>query len=203
MENRVHSDLLDEAIFSTVALSEEIRTCTRCYLYRGCKQPLVGSGYPVASIMLIKECPTKVEDENGVAFCGMLALVLKQGFNRLGIDITDIYATNAIKCATRPKAAGEYQRIACLPFLKREIDIVKPAYIVAMGGSVVRTLERLSPSFEGEATFGVGRMARWSGNIHVLMTDNLSLALRSPRKRSDFWGALGSFADSNRLSVIR
>jgi DNA polymerase len=153
--------------------------------------------------MLIKGCPTKVEDENGVAFCGMLASVLKQGFKRLGVDVTDIYATNAIKCAAKTRLVGGYQRVACLPFLKREIDIVKPRYIVAMGGGVIETLERLSPSFEGDTGFDVGRIVRWNGSVQVLMTDNLSLALRDPRRRSDFWDALNSFANLNRLSAIQ
>lgn len=195
MERRIgarlgYSQNLDQTILKIVGLAEEIRRCTKCFLYRCCTQPLIGIGYPLASIMLLKGCPTKVEDQSGVAYSGMIATVLKQGLRRIQIDVTDIYATNAIKCTAKEKIVSEYQREACLPYLKAEIEIVKPKLIVAMGKMATDMLMRMNGSLYGSSGFSSGKIIEWKKETEVLMTESFSTIIKDPAISAQFWELL-------------
>jgi uracil-DNA glycosylase family 4 len=118
-------------------LAKQITQCTRCSLRSSATQPVPGIGVG-HKYMLIGESPGKTEDREGVPFIGASGKRLNQLIQLAGIDLKDTYITNVCKCrpplvSGKLRAPRKAERLSCYPFLKEELRIVRPQYIITLG----------------------------------------------------------------------
>lgn len=108
--------------------------CHNCDLRSSCKQVVWGWGLPISRIMLIAEAPGKWEDSKGVPLIGKTGEETDWLLARHGIQRSDIYVTNVVKC--RPKDNKDpkpHQLDACIPWLEEELRMVQPKLVISMG----------------------------------------------------------------------
>jgi len=137
-----------EAIKSLKALRGAEQSCTRCPLYKNATQAVPGEGRSRASIMLVGEQPGDQEDRQGKPFVGPAGRVLAEALDDAGIARGDCFITNAVKHfkfeqrgkRRLHKRPGAYEIDRCHVWLDREIALVRPALIVAMGATAVRSV---------------------------------------------------------------
>jgi DNA polymerase len=142
-------------------VADEAATCTRCDLYERATQTVFGEGPAPAPLMFVGEQPGDQEDRAGHPFVGPAGRLLDEGLVAAGIDRGTVYVTNAVKhfkwtargkrrIHERPNAA---EVKACTYWLDREVEIVDPDLLVALGATALR------PLFTGKATVSALRGA--------------------------------------------
>jgi DNA polymerase len=129
-------------------LQSAVHACRACNLYADATQPVMGEGARGAAVMLVGEQPGDREDIEGHPFVGPAGRVLDQGLERAGISPHDAYITNVVK-HFRYKARGKrrihqkpdrWQIRACLPWLRAELAVVRPAVLVCLGATAAQAL---------------------------------------------------------------
>ena len=130
------------------ALRREAEACRRCDLWRDATQLVFGEGPVDAPAMLVGEQPGDVEDRTGRPFVGPAGRVLERALGEVGLERSKLYITNAVKhfkftdrgrrrIHLKPDS-GEVE--ACRVWLLREIEIVDPPVIAALGATALRAL---------------------------------------------------------------
>jgi len=137
-----------DAAVELATVASEAASCTHCDLYREATQTVFGEGPVPAELMLVGEQPGDREDQVGRPFVGPAGRVFDEGLELAGLDRSTLYVTNAVK-HFKWRARGK-RRIherpdvgeinACAPWLNREVALVRPGVIVAMGATAVRAL---------------------------------------------------------------
>ncbi len=169
---------------SLVSLAAEAAGCTRCPLYRDATQTVFGEGGGEATIVLVGEQPGDQEDRAGRPFVGPAGRILDEALTAAGIDRALTYVTNAVKhfkfeprgkrrLHKRPNQ-GEVQ--ACRWWLDRELALIRPRLVVALGATAAHALM-------GKAvTLGRlrGRPTGFAGGYAGLITVHPSSILRMP-----------------------
>lgn len=115
-------------------LKKEIKACKKCPLYKSRKNPVVGEGSLNAKIMFIGEAPGASEDATGRPFCGAAGKVLDELLESAGIERSQVYIANILKCrppGNRNPRAEEIR--ACTFYLERQIRIINPEVICTLG----------------------------------------------------------------------
>lgn len=115
-------------------IKNEVIECQKCSLYKSRTLPVIGQGNHQAKIVLIGEGPGSNEDKTGIPFCGASGNVLDELLASAGIKREEIYICNILKCRppnNRNPRADEIE--ACTPYLERQIKIIKPKIIGALG----------------------------------------------------------------------
>ncbi|OYT37621.1 MAG: uracil-DNA glycosylase [Desulfurococcales archaeon ex4484_58] len=116
-------------------LIEEILNCRKCELYKYRRNPVPGEGRRDADIMFVGEAPGSREDETGKPFVGAAGKLLTELIEGiLGLKREEVYITNIVKCRppnNRDPKEEEIKR--CSPYLVRQIKLIKPKIIVALG----------------------------------------------------------------------
>ncbi len=171
-----------EAIKSLKALRGAEQSCTRCPLYKNATQAVPGEGRSRASIMLVGEQPGDQEDRQGKPFVGPAGRVLAEALDDAGIAPGDCFITNAVKHfkfeqrgkRRLHKRPGAYEIDRCHVWLDREIALVRPALIVAMGATAVRSVCG-RPLTIGRIR---GRVMPLDGKLRMLATIHPSFILR-------------------------
>ncbi|HWP56875.1 MAG TPA: uracil-DNA glycosylase [Candidatus Acidoferrales bacterium] len=125
-------------------LKAAIGDCRRCKLWPGRTHLVFGVGNPKAEIMFIGEGPGRDEDLQGEPFVGRAGQLLTDIITKgMGLRREDVYIANVIKCRPPENRNPEPDEIeSCEPFLQRQIDLVRPKIIVALGKFAVQTLLR-------------------------------------------------------------
>jgi DNA polymerase len=131
-------------------LAEVRRTvdgCARCPLHARRKTIVFGIGDPNADLMFVGEGPGADEDDAGEPFVGPAGKLLDRIFEAAGIARGEVYIANVVKCRPPQNRDPEPDEIAaCLPFLRKQIEIVNPKIICALGKHAAQTLlERADP----------------------------------------------------------
>lgn len=129
-------------------LRAEARACTACDLYRNATQTVFGEGPADASVMLVGEQPGNDEDLAGRPFVGPAGKVLSRALDEAGFDRAAVYVTNAVKHfkfeprgKRRIHAKPNAREIrACNPWLQREIALIEPTLIIALGATALNGL---------------------------------------------------------------
>ena len=115
-------------------IKDEIIVCKKCDLYKKATLPVIGAGNHQAKIVFIGEGPGANEDKTGVPFCGRAGEILDELFKSIGIKRKDIYITNIVKHRPPGNRDPKPEEIkACVPYLDRQIDIIKPEIICPLG----------------------------------------------------------------------
>jgi uracil-DNA glycosylase family 4 len=145
--------------------------------------PVVGSGHPLADIMLLKFSPQAAEIQEGVAFYGRSGQAVLKSLQRLHVDPLAVYGTNCLKFGTEdPEDAAAW--------LTREIYIVQPKLIVAMGDRCVAFVDDLafplSDPLDGSL---LGVTQRFTATIQALVTPDIDAALDEAPAKTAFWNA--------------
>jgi DNA polymerase len=167
------------------SLREEIGDCTRCILHTlGRQQVVYGVGNPNANLMFVGEAPGADEDRQGEPFVGRAGQLLTKIIEAIGLSRSDVYIANVIKCRPPGNRNPEPAEVAtCHPFLQRQIDIIQPKIIVALG------------TFAAHALLGTdapisrlrGRVHDWRHGIKLVPTFHPAFLLRSPDRKRDVW----------------
>jgi len=133
---------------SLKSLREAAEGCHGCPLYRNATQTVFGQGRRDARIMLVGEQPGDSEDRQGAPFVGPAGRILNEGLETAGIDRDDAYVTNVVKHfkwiavhrRRMHKKPNAREVAACLPWLDKEIEVVKPRIVVCLGATAAQAL---------------------------------------------------------------
>ena len=128
--DEIYEKYLQKAITEINALGDELAQAAG-----GARVPVVGSGHPLADVFLLKYAPKASELQEGVAFYGRAGNALLKSLQRLHVDPMAIYGTNCLKFADGDEEESR-------PFLLRELHIVQPKLVVAMGEPARRVPQR-------------------------------------------------------------
>ena len=122
-------------------LRGEIGDCTRCKLHAGRTNLVFGEGNPKADLMFVGEAPGRDEDIKGEPFVGRAGKLLTKIIEAIDLDRNDVYIANVIKCRPPQNRNPEEDEVeTCEPFLFRQIDVIRPRVIVALGAFAAKTL---------------------------------------------------------------
>lgn len=122
-------------------IAEEVRQCRKCGLGSTRTNAVPGEGNPDARIMFVGEAPGADEDAQGHPFVGRAGQMLDKIMAACGLKRSDVFIGNILKC--RPPGNRDPQAeeiISCLPYLQRQIEIIEPEVIVALGAHAAKTL---------------------------------------------------------------
>lgn len=122
-------------------LEQEVIACRCCPLYRTRTHHVVGEGHPRAKLMFVGEAPGREEDLQGRPFVGAAGQLLTKMIEAIGLKRQDVYICNVLKDRppnNRPPEPSETE--ACLPFLERQLAIIQPAVICALGATPAKAL---------------------------------------------------------------
>ncbi|MBI1831261.1 MAG: uracil-DNA glycosylase [Planctomycetes bacterium] len=175
------SDLsLDDRRIALQALADEVKTCMRCSeLCSTRTQTVFGDGRPGVDLCFIGEAPGADEDAQGVPFVGAAGQLLNRIIAAMGLQRDEVYICNILKCrppGNRTPLADEAGN--CRPFLERQLALVQPKFLVALGGCAATNLL--------QSTLSVGKLR---GRFHdykgipVVVTYHPAYLL--PHKRPD------------------
>ncbi len=119
----------------------EVRACTLCRLHEGRTHTVPGEGSGGGGVLLVGEAPGQEEDRRGRPFVGRAGSILDEALRKAGLRRSQVFITNAVKCRppdNRTPRADELR--ACLPYLLRQVEVLRPAVIVTLGTAALRTL---------------------------------------------------------------
>ncbi len=164
-------------------LAATVRECTLCGLCATRTQTVFGIGDVQARLMVIGEAPGAEEDRQGEPFVGRAGQLLNSMLKAAGFDRPQVYIANVLKCRppnNRDPAADEVAQ--CLPYLRRQIELIDPAVILCVGRIAAQRL------LERDDTLGRlrGRIHRL-GRIPVVVTYHPAYLLRSPTEKRKSW----------------
>jgi DNA polymerase len=129
---------------SGVALAsvrEELGECVRCKLCKTRTTIVFGQGNPSADLMFVGEAPGRDEDRAGEPFVGEAGQLLTRIINAINLQREEVYIANVIKCRPPRNRDPESDEIeACFPFLEKQIEVVQPKVICALGRFAAQTL---------------------------------------------------------------
>ena len=115
-------------------IRDEVISCNKCNLRKTRKFPVIGEGNHQARIMFVGEAPGARENETGHPFCGAAGKILDDLLNSVGIKRSDVYIANILKCRPPENRDPLKEEItACSPYLVRQIEIIKPKVVCALG----------------------------------------------------------------------
>jgi uracil-DNA glycosylase family 4 len=177
-------------------IREDLGDCTRCVLHKqGRKQIVFGVGNPKAELMFVGEGPGADEDAQGEPFVGRAGQLLNNMIKAMGIEREQVYIANIVKCRPPGNRTPERDECAtCSPFLMRQIAVVKPKVIVALGAVAAKTLLAMSASmmqlrgrFYDFKPAGVrSNDPNWDG-CKLAVTYHPAFLLRDPRQKGEAW----------------
>ena len=160
-----------------------IASCRNCFLCQGRTQTVPGEGSPQADLMFIGEGPGQVEDETGRPFVGRAGELLTQIVEAVGLRRDEVYIANAVKCRppqNRKPLPDELE--ACRRYLERQIELVRPKVIVALGATAAETLLQARRSLAELR----GRVHSYRG-IPLVVTYHPAALLRNPNWKKPTW----------------
>jgi DNA polymerase len=175
-------DLRQETLATLPAL---VAACRRCGLCQQRRQTVFADGDPNARLMFVGEGPGEEEDIQGKPFVGKAGQLLTRMIEAMHLQRDQVYIANIVKC--RPpgnRVPQEDEAKACLPFLARQIELVKPAAMVVLGATPFLYL------------LGRKGLTQLRGNWHeyrgipVMPTFHPAYLLRVPERKREVWADL-------------
>lgn len=132
---------LAERALELEKLAEEVRQCRKCELGSSRTNAVPGEGNPDARIMFVGEAPGADEDAQGRPFVGRAGKLLDKIIQACGLKRGDVYIGNILKCRPPGNRDPKVDEItACSPYLHRQVELIEPEIIVALGAHAARTL---------------------------------------------------------------
>jgi DNA polymerase len=174
------------------ALREAVANCSACKLCQGRRQTVFGVGNPRAHWMVVGEAPGEQEDRQGEPFVGKSGQLLDNMLRAVGLTRAEaepaqqVYIANTIKCRPPGNRNPEPEELAqCEPFLIRQVELVQPKIILAMGRFAVQSLLRSQEPI-GRLR---GRVHRYQG-VPLIVTYHPAYLLRNLEDKARAWDDL-------------
>lgn len=174
------------------ALREAVENCRACKLCEGRRQTVFGVGHPSAHWMIVGEAPGEQEDRQGEPFVGKSGQLLDNMLRAIGLTRAEadaarqVYIANTLKCRPPGNRNPQPDELAkCEPFLVRQIELVKPRLILAMGRFAVQALLRSDEPI-GKLR---GRVHRYQG-VPLIVTYHPAYLLRNLPEKAKAWDDL-------------
>jgi uracil-DNA glycosylase family 4 len=176
----------DEREAALKLIREDLGDCTRCALHKGRNKIVFADGSAQARILFVGEGPGADEDAQGLPFVGRAGQLLNNMIAAMGLKREEVYIANVVKC--RPpgnRTPDPEEANTCSPFLFRQIDVVRPEVLVALGATA--------------ATYLLGQrqpLAGLRGRVHslrgtrLIVTYHPAYLLRDPRQKKEAWADL-------------
>jgi len=172
-------------------IAEQVNQCRKCELGSLRTNTVPGEGNPNARIMFVGEAPGADEDAQGRPFVGRAGQLLEKIIGACGLKRSDVFIGNILKCrppGNRDPRADEI--ICCLPYLQRQIEMINPEIIVALGAHAAKTLLNTTKSIGQlrgqfhEYYTGIGKLP-----VKLMPTYHTAYLLRnySPENRRKVW----------------
>ena len=164
-------------------IAKVVAECTRCPLYASAKNPVPGVGDPNADFMLVGEAPGANEDEQGEPFVGQAGQLLNKIIGAIGLSRDDVFIANVLKHRPPGNRNPLPEEItACSPYLVRQIELIGPKVIVALGTFAAQTL------LDTKLTIGKlrGQVHRYYG-VPLVVTYHPAALLRNPSWKRPTW----------------
>jgi uracil-DNA glycosylase family 4 len=160
-----------------------IAGCRACKLCEGRTNTVPGEGLATARLVVIGEGPGRTEDETGRPFVGRAGELLTKILEAIKLPRDQVFICNIVKCRPPENRLPQYDEIAaCLPFLYRQIELVKPKVILAMGGTAAQSLLNTKQSLGSLRN----QVHRFRG-IPVVVTYHPAALLRNPNWKRPTW----------------
>ena len=177
-------------------IRQDLGDCTRCKLHKqGRKQIVFGVGNPKAELMFVGEGPGADEDAQGEPFVGRAGQLLNNMIKAMGLAREEVYIANVVKCRPPGNRTPERDECdTCSPFLMRQIAVIKPKVVVALGAVAAKNLLAINaPMSELRGRFydfmPVGARSSdpsWPG-ARLAVTYHPAFLLRDPRQKGEAW----------------
>ena len=167
-------------------IREDIGDCTRCALHKGRNKIVFGDGSPTARLMFVGEGPGADEDAQGIPFVGKAGQLLNNMIAAMGLKREEVYIANVVKCRPPGNRTPEPDEgNTCSPFLFRQIDVVRPEVLVALGATAATYLLGQRQPLAGLR----GRVHAFRG-MQLIITYHPAYLLRDPRQKKEAWADL-------------
>src|SRR5918912_2904021 len=174
--DEIYEKYRDKAIVEINTLGEEIaRTAAG-------RAPVLGSGHPLGDIFLLKYRPQPAEVQEGVAFFGRAGQAILKSLQRLHVDPMAVYGTNCLKFADGDEEESK-------PWLTRELHIVQPKLIVAMGEQALAFLNSLEFPLADTVEWKLGELQRFTATVDALVVPDIDASLDETAAKTAFWNA--------------
>jgi DNA polymerase len=174
------------------ALRQAVADCRACSLCQSRRQTVFGTGHPQAQWLLLGEAPGEQEDAQGEPFVGAAGQLLDRMLAALGLTRAEggperpeqrVYITNTLKCRPpRNRNPSAEELAACEPFLVRQVELLRPRLILALGRFAVQVLLRSDEPI-GKLR---GRVHHYEG-VPVIVSYHPAYLLRSPHEKARAW----------------
>jgi DNA polymerase len=181
---RVPSAGASERAARLSVIAGEVATCTACRLHEERTQTVFARGTGKAGLCFVGEGPGADEDAQGYPFVGKAGQLLDRMIAAMGFERDEVYVANVVKC--RPpnnRKPNDDEMAACLPYLERQLEILQPEVIVALGATAV---QGLLGTTEGITRLR-GKWKLYKGRIAVMPTFHPAYLLRNPAAKRDVW----------------
>src|SRR6202041_1730875 len=175
---------VNDPVAALKLIREDLGDCTRCKLHKqGRKQIVFGVGNPHAELMFVGEGPGADEDAQGEPFVGRAGQLLNNMIKAMGIRREDVYIANIVKCRPPGNRTPERDECeTCSPFLMRQIAVIKPKVIVALGAVAAKNLLAINAPMSELR----GRWYDFKGT-KLAVTYHPAFLLRDPRQKKETW----------------
>jgi uracil-DNA glycosylase len=175
--DEIYERYLQKAIAEANELGHEIAAAGE-----GVRVPVLGSGHPLADVMLLKFEPQPSEVQEGVAFFGRTGQAILKSLQRLHVDPLAVYGTNCLKFADGTEEEGA-------PWLLRELSVVQPKLVVVMGERALAFLNALEVPLSEQLEDRPGELQRFTPTVQALVTPDIDVSLDEQPAKTRFWNA--------------
>jgi uracil-DNA glycosylase family 4 len=175
--DEIYEKYLQKAITEINELGEEVAQAGR-----GERVPVVGSGHPLADVLLLKYRPRDAELQEGVAFYGRSGQAILKSLQRLRVDPMAVYGTNCLKFAEEDEEEAR-------PWLLRELHIVQPKLVVVMGEEALAFLNAVGFPLSDPVEAREGELQRFTPTVQALWTPDVDASLDEQAAKTRFWNA--------------
>jgi DNA polymerase len=167
-------------------IRDDLGDCTRCALHKGRNKIVFGDGDANARLMFVGEGPGADEDAQGLPFVGRAGQLLNNMISAMGLKREQVYIANVVKCRPPGNRTPEPEEAnTCSPFLFRQIDVVRPQVLVALGATAATYLLGHRQPLAGLR----GRVHAFRG-MQLIVTYHPAFLLRDPRQKKEAWADL-------------
>jgi len=187
---------IEDPVAALKIIREDLGDCTRCKLHQqGRKQIVFGVGNPRAELMFVGEGPGADEDAQGEPFVGRAGQLLNNMIKAMGLRREEVYIANVVKCRPPGNRTPERDECdTCSPFLMRQIAVIKPKVVVALGAVSAKNLLAMNaPMSELRGRFydflpsgSRSNDPTWQG-AKLAVTYHPAFLLRDPRQKGEAW----------------
>ena len=181
--DEIYEKYLQKAISEINDLADEIARAA------GERATVLGSGHPLADVMLLKYSPQESELLEGVAFYGRAGQAILKSLQRLHVDPMAVYGTNCLKFA----GAEPDQRVDA--WLTRELHIVQPKLVVVMGDHALELLNRIAFPLSRPLESRTGELQAFTPTVEALVVPDVDASLDEQAAKTAFWNAFKSLGD--------